>query len=88
MRLAHTAFACVCTTALGLLVVPDVNMIPNGASARSARPAHEAASPRRSSNGMVAPADVGRRLADRSSITAIHLSSAPPHATVGELRAG
>ncbi len=30
VRLAQTALACVCTTALGRLVVPEVNMIPNG----------------------------------------------------------
>ena len=30
MRLAQTALACVCTTAFGRLVVPDVNMIPKG----------------------------------------------------------
>ena len=59
MRLAHTAFACVCTTAFGLLVVPEVNMIPNGRSGSIARPGHDAASPRRSSNEMVG-ARVGR----------------------------
>ena len=59
MRLAQTALAWVWTTAFGLLVVPEVNMIPNGRSGSIARPVHDAPSPRRSSNAMV-----GVRLAD------------------------
>ena len=48
-RLAHTALAWVCTTALGLLVVPDVNMMPNGSSGSAGRPGHAEASPNSSS---------------------------------------
>src|SRR5437773_2583657 len=50
LRLAQIAFACVCTTAFGLLVVPDVNMIPKGSIGSTVRPGHAAASPRSSSN--------------------------------------
>src|SRR4051812_25158011 len=45
LRLAQIAFACVCTTALGLLVVPDVNIIPKGSIGSIARPGHAVASP-------------------------------------------
>ena len=44
MRLAQIALAWVCTTALGLLVVPDVNMIPKGSIGSTARPVQASAS--------------------------------------------
>ena len=44
VRLAHTALAWVWTTALGRLVVPEVNMIPNGSIGSAGRPAQSASS--------------------------------------------
>ncbi len=49
MRLAQIAFACVCTTAFGRLVVPDVNMMPKGSIGSASRGANVFASPNRAS---------------------------------------
>jgi hypothetical protein len=45
VRLAQMALAWVCTTALGLLVVPEVNMMQKGSIGSTGRPGQFAASP-------------------------------------------
>ena len=74
IRLAQTALACVCTTALGLFVVPDVNMIPNGRSGsmRAARPARGVAAQVVEGVEAVRRLVAVRRLAAVSPITATH----------------
>src|SRR4051812_36686780 len=75
-RLAQIAFACVCTTALGRLVVPDVNMIPNGSIGSAGRPAHALGSAANSASNEsnVSPAP--------SPVTAIHFNAGAASATM------
>ena len=85
MRLAQTALACVCTTALGRLVVPDVNMIPNGSIGSAGRGVHSAASreqrvERARSRGPRSSSVAGSPLL--SSVTAIHFSAGAAAATI------
>ena len=91
VRLAQIALAWVCTTALGRLVVPDVNMIPNGSMGSVARPAQSPASaksdPNASNPWAASSAVAGSPLL--SSVTAIHFSAGAAAATiVGVLRLG
>ena len=50
VRLAQIALAWVCTTAFGRLVVPDVNMIPNGSIGSGVRGTQSDASAKRVAN--------------------------------------
>jgi hypothetical protein len=83
-RLAHTALACVCTTAFGRLVVPDVNMIPNGSIGSGARPGQLDGSANNEENDVCScpacSAVAGSPLL--SSVTAIHLSAGAASATI------
>src|SRR4051812_28246058 len=74
-RLAQIALACVCTTAFGRFVVPDVNMIPNGSIGSAGRPAHaDDSAANRSSNRSVPPSP--------SPVTAIHFSVGAASTTI------
>lgn len=79
VRLAQMALACVCTTALGLLVVPEVNMIPNGSIGSTARPAHASASS--ANRSAKATTSATGASASTGSVTAIQRRSAPASAT-------
>src|SRR5437773_11145988 len=77
VRLAQIALACVCTTALGRLVVPDVNMIPNGSIGSGARGVQSAASASRvskESKPCAASASLGGSPL-LSAVTAIHFNA-------------
>jgi len=75
VRLDQTALAWVWTTAFGRLVVPEVNMMPNGNIGSTARPAHaEASSANRSAKAMRSPST-------GPSVTAIQRRSGPASAT-------
>src|ERR1700730_12459186 len=84
VRLAQMALAWVWTTALGRLVVPDVNMIPNGSMGTGARSTQWAASPKRVSNASKPWADSsvvgGSPLL--SSVTAIHFNAGAAATTI------
>ena len=77
VRLAQIALACVCTTAFGRLVVPEVNMIPNGSIGSGARGVQSPASANRASNASKPWASsssvAGSPLL--SSVTAIHFNA-------------
>src|SRR3954467_5897677 len=84
VRLAQIGLACVCTTAFGRLVVPDVNMIPNGSIGSGARGAKSAASPKRESNASK-PCAASSALAGSpllSPVTAIHFNAGAAAATL------
>src|SRR4051812_44280913 len=86
-RLAQIALACVCTTALGRFVVPDVNMIPNGSIGSIARPRHaDGSATKRSSNRSYAGRSYPGRLSGAgpslASVTAIHFSAGAASATI------
>lgn len=84
VRLAQIALACVCTTAFGRLVVPDVNMIPNGSIGSVARAVNSGAPPTSVSNASkpcaASAADAGSPLL--SSVTAIHFRAGAAAATI------
>src|SRR5207237_763475 len=84
VRLAQIALACVCTTALGLLVVPDVNMIPNGTSGSMSRPPHSLTSPSNDAKGSQPwlrwSSEAGSP--ELSSVTAIHFKPGPASTTI------
>src|SRR5207244_2364904 len=77
VRLAQIALACVCTTAFGRLVVPDVNMIPNGNIGSAGRGVQSSASPESPSKvskpWAASSAVAGSPLL--SAVTAIHFSA-------------
>ncbi len=81
MRLAQIALAWVWTTALGRLVVPDVNMMPNGSIGSMGRGVHEPGSPASSAYGIRtgappgAAASAGPSPSPGPGITAIHSSA-------------
>src|SRR5262245_40951393 len=76
-RLAQIAFAWVCTTAFGRLVVPDVNMIPNGSMGSAGRPAQADGSAANSeSNASNEPPSAP------SPVTAIHFRAGAASATI------
>jgi hypothetical protein len=76
-REAQITFACVCTTAFGRDVVPEVNMIPTGSIGSAARSGSAAPSPTSSANAIrsAPPSARARGCAGSplsSSVTAIH----------------
>src|SRR5665213_36224 len=83
-RLAQMALAWVWTTALGLLVVPDVNMIPNGRSGSAGRPGQASASPNRSSKESRLSPDRSAAVGSSASspVTATHWRSGPAATTI------
>src|SRR5581483_11089011 len=87
-RPAHSAFACVCTTAFGRDVVPDVNMIPAGSIGSGARVGAASGSSNRSSNATNRPpcASVDAGSPPSSAVTAIHCRRGPAEATSGAYR--
>jgi hypothetical protein len=52
-RVPHSVLACVCTTAFGRDVVPEVNMIPTGSIGSAGRGTNSSISANRSSKEMV-----------------------------------
>jgi hypothetical protein len=76
-REAQITFACVCTTAFGRDVVPEVNMMPTGSIGSAGRSGSAAASPTSSANAIrsAPPSNRARGEAGSplsSSVTAIH----------------
>jgi len=84
VRSAQIALACVWTTAFGRLVVPDVNMIPNGSIGSGARGVQSPTSAKSASNASNPWADSSAAAGSPllSAVTAIHFNAGAAAATI------